>query len=89
VWGGLDHMPCREVSAEISSLVTGGYSVGAVNYIGLLNCHRRGPKPGWTSEAVVLALQEDTPAPDTLVWPKGPQALSRNSPPLLGRSGPP
>lgn len=76
VWGGLDHMPCHVIGVEIRRQIAAGWVVHAADYIGLLNCHFRGPRPGWTTEGVLFAVREGLPPPDSMKWPTGLVAWS-------------
>lgn len=70
VWGGLDHFPSGDVATEIVRLIDAGLRIKSVDYIALVNCHRRGPQPGWTTEATVRALHARCPSPEAMTWPR-------------------
>jgi hypothetical protein len=82
VWGGFDHSPCRAVADEVAHQIRAGFDVGAVDYIGILNSHRRGPRPGWTTEAEVLRVCDGCPLPEAMTWPRALIAWN-----LLHRAG--
>lgn len=77
VWGSFDHVPCNAICHEISRLVATGHQAGAVDFVGLLNSHRRRPGRGWTTEAALLAMREGLPPPASMTWPKGLTKWSR------------
>jgi hypothetical protein len=77
IWGGRHHVPCRAVIDEIDRKSHHGFDLGAVDYVVVLNSHRSGPHPGWTTEAAILATRSDVPLPATLTWPRGLIAWKR------------
>jgi hypothetical protein len=70
VWGSFDHSPCRAVAAEVVRQIGAGFEIGPVDYIGILNSHRRGPQPGWTTEAEVFRVRDGCPLSETMTWPR-------------------
>lgn len=76
VWGGWDHSPCDLVAAEVARQIGAGFSIEGVDYIGIVNSHRRRPQPGWTTEAVVIPVHDRCPLPEVMTWPRALSAWS-------------
>lgn len=72
IWGGLDEAPVQAIADEIAHrLADGRFHASGVDYIVILNSHRRGAAPAWTTEAVVVQVRHEAPAPETMTWPQG------------------
>lgn len=82
VWGGLDHFPSGDVATEILRRLDAGLRIDNVDYIGIVNSHRRGARSGWTTDAAVRALHAGCPSPETMTWPRALSAWG-----LLHRAG--
>lgn len=70
VRGSLDHAPCVPVANEIVRRLREGFDPRSVDYIALLNGHRRGPVPGWNTETAVVSTRSIVP-PYSPRWPRG------------------
>jgi hypothetical protein len=70
VWGSLDQLPCDSVTAEVVRQVGAGFRIDGVDYIGVVYSHRRGPLPGWTTDAAVHTVRDGCPLPEAMTWPR-------------------